>query len=394
MTAQHLTSTRINNLDAIRGLALLGILFLNIYYFASPVYGYSEAVPASNIDVWLGYFSDLFLEGRFISLFSLLFGVGLLIQQENFNARRLDGLAQSKRRLKWLLLFGAIHGIFIWGGDILFTYGISGWFALNYHQLTADKLLKKACQFILIGTIATCVMLLISGPEEPILRNSKSFLEEHHIWTSSYAEQVFIQFFYFCVMAIAIPFSLLFYISGLMLLGMALYKKQVFTQGLSHNLCLKLALGSLLCFGFNLYIGHYHSLYQESLGSTFTLIGGLFMGLIYLNIIVKLCNNQATKLTWLQKIGRMAFSLYILQSVIGIALFRYLYPSWGLDFDRSDYLLLAVAISILQIVIANVYFKLFNQGPLEKLWRSLTYSKMYHLPRPKTYETESEITQV
>lgn len=381
--AQTSHTQRIYNLDAIRGLAVLGILFLNIYYFGSPTYGYTELASPSINDIWLGHFSALFLEGRFISLFSILFGVGLLIQQQNFDQRRLDGLSQSKRRLKWLMLFGALHGIFIWIGDVLFAYAICGLFTLNYYRLAPNAQLKKAVTFLVIGSVLMCAMMMLAE-EEPISRHSELFAEDLSIWTDSYGKQLLMQLFYFSVAIIAIPFSVMFYLSGMMLLGMALYQLEVFSKGLTKITSYKLLAGSLVCFSINLSLKNTDFSYYEAVSSTLTLIGGLFMGLVYLSLIVKLCRNRAKVLAPLQRVGRLAFSLYILQSILGVIVFRYLYPEWMMSFERSDYLLLALAYSLIQIALASLYFKFFDQGPLEKLWRHLTYRKLIALPQAET----------
>ena len=104
---------RLHSLDVIRGSAVLGILLMNIYDMTGPSVGYST--PTWRTDVsWLDWaifaLQSFFIEGRFISLFALLFGAGLMLAQQNWQHKGIDAKAPMRQRLWWLLLFGALHG--------------------------------------------------------------------------------------------------------------------------------------------------------------------------------------------------------------------------------------------------------------------------------------------
>jgi uncharacterized protein len=94
------------NIDVIRGLAVLGILFINIYFFGNAISGYASHESNPLHDILVELFSNFFIEGRFISLFSMLFGVGLAIQFDRLSAQNRDAYQLVKSRLKWLVISG------------------------------------------------------------------------------------------------------------------------------------------------------------------------------------------------------------------------------------------------------------------------------------------------
>ena len=113
---------RIATLDCVRGIAILGILLLNISAFGLPKAAYLNlaylGMPSSR-DAWTWALLDLFAQAKFLAMFALLFGAGLQML-----LRR--GKSWIRARLSWLLLFGLAHAIFLWDGDILLAYGLIG----------------------------------------------------------------------------------------------------------------------------------------------------------------------------------------------------------------------------------------------------------------------------
>lgn len=362
------------NIDSIRGLAVLGILFINIYFFGNGYLGYAnhESVPLHDTLTML--FSNFFLEGRFISLFSILFGVGLAIQYDKLSTQGGDAYKAMKSRLKWLLLFGAIHAVFIWYGDILFTYALGGFVALCYLKLDNRKLIKKSVMFI---TIPLFLMTIISlfAPEEPIIRGTALFEEDVSIWSAAYSEQLMMQFIIFIGILVITPFTTMWMAAGLMLLGVMLYRKGVFEKGFSQKQLVVFALSTILLSAVDSLCSLAADPKLASLSMTIVMASAIPMALIYLHLVVKLCQNRASVLAPLQKVGRLAFSLYILQSVCGVLLFRHFAPTLTSTLDRPEYMLIAIGFSIFQVMLASIYLKYFNQGPLEWLWRRLASQK-------------------
>ncbi|MGI2064924.1 DUF418 domain-containing protein [Shewanella sp. MF08487] len=362
------------NIDAIRGLAVLGIFFMNIYFMGITFYGYAphEIQPLS--DHIIKVFSHFFIEARFISLFSILFGVGLFIQYQHFNTQGLNAYPRLRTRLKWLMVLGLVHGIFIWSGDILLTYGISGFLALCYKDLSVDALKRKANIFIFSALVIITLITLSSG-DKPFTRESNLFTEQYSAWTSSYVDQLVLHLMQVGYMALVTPFTLMWFTAGLMLLGMALYQQGTFEQGFSKATLIKLVIASVTLS----LIATLLDLTQRPILVAFSdiliMLSAIPTALIYIHITVKICKNSPKILAPLQNVGKLAFSLYILQSIVGVLVFRHLAPELLLHLDRWQYMLMALIYSVVQLLLASLYLCYFKQGPLEKLWRHLAFKK-------------------
>ena len=374
------SSPRNANLDAIRGLAVLGIFFMNIYFMGISFYGYAphEMPPLS--DHMIKVFNHFFIEGRFISLFSILFGVGLFIQYQRFSAKGLNAYPLLRSRLGWLMVFGLIHGIIIWPGDILFTYGISGFLALYYKDLSIGELKLKANIFI-FGALVIITLVSLVGSDEPFTRESSLFTQQYTVWTSSYTDQLFLHLMQVGYMALVIPFTLMWFTAGLMLLGMALYQQGTFERGFSKSVLVKLVLASVTLSLLDTVLGLTKNTILVAFSDVLIMLSAIPMALIYIHIMVIICKNNPNRLTSLQNVGKLAFSLYILQSIVGVLVFRHLAPELLLSLDRWGYMLMAIVYSVVQLLLASFYLRYFKQGPLEKLWRHLAFKK--HLQQQK-----------
>ena len=121
-------SERILYIDILRGMALFGILAANMRGFDAPasVYGNIKLLFHNRADMIAQGFIDIFIQGKFVTLFSFLFGLGFAVQMTRAVARGAKFMSFYPRRLAALALFGLIHGILIWWGDILLTYAVAG----------------------------------------------------------------------------------------------------------------------------------------------------------------------------------------------------------------------------------------------------------------------------
>ncbi|MBO1894376.1 DUF418 domain-containing protein [Shewanella sp. BF02_Schw] len=366
---------RLANLDAIRGLGVLGIFFLNIYFMGNSFFGYAPHEVQPTSDIILLIFSNFFLEGRFFSLFAMIFGVGMLIQYQRQQMRMETATTtqQNKRiksRLYWLIAFGVIHAIFIFPGDILLSYGVSGLLAFRYISLNADELIRKAKWFIFLSFIPIALISLM--PDDQVYsRDSAFFIEQLAAWTGSYQQQLTLHLTMFAYMLAVIPLTLMWYITGLMLLGMALYKRNIFVDGLDNKTLWQCVFWAITLASLDSILSLSGNQMLESMSDLLLWFSAIATALIYIHIIVKFCQNTPHRLKLLQNVGRMAFSLYILQSIVGILLLRYIAPDWLYSLDRIGYVSIAIIYSVFQLLLADVYLRKFNQGPLEKLWRVL-----------------------
>ena len=122
-------SDRIASLDVLRGFAVLGILVMNIQAFAMPMAAYFNPTAygdLSGVNFFTWLVSYLFVDQKFLSMFSLLFGAGICLFADRVEARSGRSAGLHYRRMFWLLLFGLVHAYFLWSGDILVTYALCG----------------------------------------------------------------------------------------------------------------------------------------------------------------------------------------------------------------------------------------------------------------------------
>ncbi|MEZ9141138.1 MULTISPECIES: DUF418 domain-containing protein [unclassified Shewanella] len=369
---------RNSNMDALRGIAILGILFMNIFFMNDSFYGYAAHLPQIASDRILEVFSNFFLEGRFLSLLSILFGAGLLIQYQRFEANNLPAYPFIKKRLKWLIVFGLIHGIFIWGGDILLTYGISAFLALNYVNADIETIKKRANQFIFAALVLVALFSL-AIEEEHYFRGSELHQQQLLVWSAAYINVVLLQLMQVGFMLMLIPLTIMWYAGGLMMWGMVLYKQGVFEHGLDRKALLQCIIVAILFSTIDSILSFSSNPVLVELSTSMMMVSAIAMALVYVHLIVKICQNSQRVLAPFQAVGKLAFSCYIFQSLIGVSIFRYAISHYASDLymslNRVDYFLIAIIITLLQLVLAPVYLRFFNQGPLEALWRKLVMTK-------------------
>jgi|TARA_B110000438_G_scaffold67619_1_gene67983 uncharacterized protein len=411
---------RIESLDVLRGFALLGILLVNIVAFGLVSSAFLDPgiylTPIGGIDYIVWAFVELSSEGAMRALFSILFGAGVVLFATGSTAK--SGWLHYRRNF-WLLGFGLINVyIFLWPGDILVTYALSGfvlWFVRNWK---ARSLLILATFLILIGSLQNFVMkssleIARDAAEEMKISISKGeeLSEETAEWaqgwmdyeddnqaeidnipnelkkrTSSYASAYEYnlkkanELIYF-----VLPFFLFLDALMMMVIGMALFKLGVLDGGKEIKFYIR-----MMCIGF--LIGISINAYEVLLitNSNMDIIetnpyfrftyhfGRLFMGLGYLGLIILLIKiEKLESLRFrLACVGRMALTNYLMHSVI--ALFIFSGAGLGLlgKFSWSQLYLFVLLIWVLQLYISPLWLKYFYFGPVEWLWRLLTYLKI------------------
>jgi uncharacterized protein len=154
---------RILFIDVLRGMALFGILAANMRAFFAPLDCYDNIgiLFHGRADVLAQAFIDVFIQGKFISIFSFLFGLGFAIQMSRAQARGARFMGFYPRRLLALALFGLVHGIFIWAGDILLTYALSGAILLLFRNRQQKTLLWWATGLFSLPIVLSTVFLSV-----------------------------------------------------------------------------------------------------------------------------------------------------------------------------------------------------------------------------------------
>ena len=158
------TQQRIISLDLLRGFAVLGILWMNIQSFSAPLASYSNPtaygdLSGANFYAWA--VANIFAEFKFMTLFSILFGTGIAIFYRRASEKGFNAQALNTRRMRWLLVFGLIHGYFIWYGDILVIYAICGLIAVKFVDASTRRLLVSASLMLMVPVLFIYLLSLL-----------------------------------------------------------------------------------------------------------------------------------------------------------------------------------------------------------------------------------------
>ena len=403
---------RIETLDVIRGFAMLGILVPNIVAFSWPQMAMSETKvfgmtldllgtgPANDSANALGHFvTQSFFHGKMMFLFALLFGAGVVMYSRKFdNPDRLVPLRVGAglwyRRMAWLLAIGLTHAVFLWFGDILVWYAASGlglvWWLRRLTPMTQILIAVPCYLFgtaILLGVTAIGAHVHSSGSFDLF----STIPSEVQAYTGSYLDSLvarlwtLLQMYLFMVPLFAVS------ITGIMLAGIALTRLGLLTGERSNRFYAALAFGGLvLGLGLTgLVISGFNAANIDFAGMYFSVMGqlvGIPTSLGYAAVLILLVRNNL--LGFLTKalaaVGRMALSNYLMQTLICTTLF-YGY-GFGL-FARIQYphLWLVVAgVWAVNITFSVLWLRVFQFGPLEWVWRSLTYWKVIPLRRTRS----------
>jgi uncharacterized protein len=386
-------SGRVLLLDALRAVALFGILQVNIQSFlfggGDPL-GYFLAPPRL-IDTVVYLAIGTFVSLKFLSLFALLFGYGFTLQMRKLTRRH--GLAGAKghyrRRLTFLLVVGLAHGLLLYYGDILTGYAIAGFVLVAFAG-------SRSRQLLALARNAFIVYLLLSVPQVWLLvlaRRAAPFegdpsavpqnvIEQFAVMvTGGYLEQLPLRVEDFLVqlwgLLFAVPlFVALFALGALAARQRWLERPQRF--GRLWRRAVPLGLAGLVLSALGAWFNYGTML--DAPGDPdligYTLMGVAFPALaLYLAWVVRRQGEpwMQAAIAWLAPAGRMPLTNYLMQSVLMGALLTGWGLALGLTLYRAELALLALAIVAVQIVLSRWWIARFGQGPVEWLWSRVTY---------------------
>lgn len=367
-------SSRIYYFDALRGFALFGILLANLPVFS----GLSMLPEAHQLESGLTFWLDVLIKAKFYSLFALLFGVSFILQQQG---RSKQGFARHhKYRMLWLAAFGVLH-MSIWFGDILLLYALLGLSLLWFNRLSDAALLVTALLMLLSPLLFYGVYLLLDfhDPLKSISATMKSdkpiyWAFMHGDWLEVFWLNLQFSAGRWCYIIINIRWPR---VLGMFLLGMYLQRVGVFAyvtaslSGLSARLWLVLAAGLALALNLAYIELHNRDVFLPASGlgvleTLFAVIGVPLLALVYCACFLLLYKYR--RLVFLESLGRMALSQYLLQSLVALLIF---YP-YGLalfaQFNSLQLLYLAVLMMLVLTAFAHIWFKYYRHGPCEYLW--------------------------
>jgi uncharacterized protein len=420
---------RIQSIDVLRGFALLGILLMNIIAFAFPLAAYTDptidgATQGINLVVFASM--DVLVEGSMRTIFSMLFGAGMLIflAKRDTDVDTLRGLFY--RRTSLLIAFGLVNAyIFIWPGDILYTYGMAGLLLYFFRDFPAVRLAQYSLAIFLLlalmhislhmdargirNAVAAVEALpagtSLSAEQEQTLEDWDAFLEdqfaspeiiqqEYESRNSGYIDNVIASApLNLVLQTVVLLISTLWDVLAMMLLGMAFFKWGLLDASRSSRDYWLLAIAGIglglplnyletvtyISSGFEIYwAGGYRPSYD---------VGRLSLAVGYIGIIMLVCKHAL--FPWfrsaLAAVGQLALTNYLSQSLIC----NFIFMGFGLglfgDLQRYQAYLVVLGVWIFQIVFSLVWLRFYRFGPAEWLWRSLTYkqSQPIRLGTPK-----------
>ena len=387
-------TARIKSLDVLRGVGVLGMLAIHIQLFAFPslarwnptAYG-----DFSGLNWWAWLLVAILADGKFITIFAMLLGVSIVMMASDRGDPALPAWHAHMRRMSVLLVIGLLHAYFVWYGDMLVPLALSGTVAFFARRLSPPKLLVLGVLSFATASVLSLALTWSTARSDPAALAAwraewtptpASVALEVAEYRGGWSEQ----------MAHRVPAALetqtvdfvtrlLWQMTGLMLMGMALFKLGVLSAIRSRAFYLRLGilgfgLGTLL-----ISLGLWRSAVTGWDLLDFVLIsqqlhywGNLFVALGWTALVMLLC-QRGWPMSAMANVGRMALTNYLLQSVIcttifyghGFGLFGYV--------DRVGQLAIVVGIWTFQLIASTVWLRYFAVGPVEWLTRWLVFRR-------------------
>ena len=394
---------RIQALDVVRGFALLGILLMNIEGMAGPLMVALLGVDPTlaGIDHGADALIYIFVQGKFYVLFSLLFGMGFAVMARRAQASGRPFAGVYWRRGLVLLGIGLVHALLIWSGDILVSYALLSFFLLAFRDVPSRWLPWLA----VLAYVAPSGLMLAWGAlgsamqltPETATEWNKAMAGQGEMMAAllegqrqAYGAGGFLDATVqrardlgFMLMNLPVVGAQVF---AMFLLGMWFVKTDAMAQPAQHPRLFRRLRHVALPAGLALMLGSFALQptldlddVDFTLGVAFALnmVGSLLMALGYLGWIVHALQSPAwaRRLAWLAPAGRMALTNYLLQSLVctlvfyhyGLGYFEQLARAWQVPF--------VLALFLAQVLLSRWWLRRFRFGPMEWLWRSLTYLK-------------------
>jgi len=420
---------RIESLDLLRGFALLGILLLNIigFGFISTAYSNPSEAIGSAVDLWVWATVELFGEGAMRCLFSILFGAGVVLFTTGASGK--SGGLHYKRNF-WLLVFGLVDGyLLLWNGDILLTYALAGFLLYPVRHTSAKRLMWVA------GALIALMSLMYGGMQfgmgmsreaalaveashsvgssdaapsqetQALAKQWNDFSRGFNLEPAARAEELAQRRHSYAsaadwnfsknteMITFVVPLFLLWDALAMMLLGMALYKYGVLQGDRPTQFYWR-----LMILGLGVGLAVNASEVHRAVSNDFALlsvfaqaqatyqIGRLGVALGYIGLLVLILHKGclSSLRARLAAVGRMALTNYLMHSVICLFLFTGAGLALVGTLSRAEVYLVVFAIWAFQLLLSPWWLVRYKFGPVEWLWRGLTYGKFPEFRRNLT----------
>lgn len=384
-------------LDVLRGFALLGVLLANMvshsgYFFLSEAG--MAALDTAKIDQYAEWIEHFLIDGKFYSLFSMLFGIGFALQLKRASALDINFVPRFCRRLFIMFSFGLIHAILLFVGDILTVYALTGFVLILFRNSSDKFLLRSAVVFTLLPVVQYSIMwgINLGSPPEPVvveegprffdqlieIYRTGSFIEITKLNMGGlilgrYPDLIFTGRF--------------FRVLAMFLVGFYVAKNMLFVNVEANRSFIRKIMiwGAVIGIPCNIILAMimttdaYYSF--ESIGIIQPVVyafGVPALCLFYTAVIALAFANPNWKkrLLVFAPVGQLALTNYLMQSLICV----FIFTSYGLGMEAKvgpvKLSVIAFAIYTFQIVFSHIWISYFRFGPMEWLWRSLTYWKI------------------
>ncbi len=402
---------RIGALDTLRGFALLGILVMNIMSFSMIFSAYFNPtnwgdLTGANYWVWFG--SHVLFDQKFMTLFSMLFGAGVVLFTERAEAKGESPRRLHYRRMLWLILFGLLHGFLLWYGDILYVYGMCGLLVYLFRRCEPRTLIvlgilliaaASGLQWFMGWSMQFWPAAEVANVQQMWRPDAAKVAEEMTAYRGGWLEQMAHRVPFFAEFSFIFFWMFFWRPAGVMLLGMALYKLGALSAQKSNGFYAALVgAGALVgvplivygvrlneAAGWNLEWSMFH-------GAQLNYWASVLVSLGYVGLVMLVCKSGA--LGWLTArlaaVGQMAFTNYLLHTILCTTIFY----GHGLGYfgsvERTGQILIVFGVWAFQLIVSPIWLRYYRFGPFEWLWRSLTYGspqpfrRAVPLPAPAT----------
>jgi uncharacterized protein len=410
---------RISSIDVVRGVAVLGILAMNIVGFAFHMATYADPTVqggATGANLWIYLFNGVMVDGKMRGIFSMLFGAGVVLMVGRMERRGAPGADVHYRRMLWLMLFGIVHAFTLWWGEILYPYALYGLILYPLRNASPKKLLIVSALLILgVTGFSTGFAFGVKDTREKglaaeaALAKGATLTAEQRDQLDAWKKQrrelkpdsedlkktvdgfrgnyasVFKARAPIVMQWHSMPFWFPFSwdLVSMMLLGMALLKLGVFSAERSTAFYLRMAAVGY-AIGIPLHIAGLNHILKNNFDMVELQMGfipyqpaRIAVCLAHVSVVMLIC--KAGLLQWLTRslaaVGQMALTNYVMQSVICSTLF-YGY-GFGLfaRLERHQVYYVVGSIWLFQMATSPIWLRYYRFGPLEWCWRSLTYWK-------------------
>ena len=388
-------------LDALRGFALLGICMANFPEFSLYSFLPTEAssmMPTSGWDLITKYFLSIFIDGKFYTIFSLLFGIGFSIIISNVSKRGGNAFAIFYRRMFILLIIGFLHLMYIWSGDILMLYALMGMILPLFLKVSDRALLLTAGVLLFLPVILDFILeangISLSSPivDWQWQECAKVGITEENFAYWLRDADSYGKVFDFLIQGAIVRIQEFvdghrwFKVLGLFMIGLYIGRHRLYADLETRKKLLRKVAAWGLCLGLPLsclYAWHSISRHPFGLGAH-SLIYFLSVYLTAFGYIGALCllylrHRNASFWKILAYPGRMALTNYIGQSLIGMLIYYGTGFGFGADTGLIYVELTVLCVFAFQICFSALWLRFFRFGPLEWIWRCLTYLRLFPL---------------